>query len=75
MDDTFCCKSNRRGTQSKVPEEVAGVAFLSGGQSDFDATSHLNETNLTMENAPWPLTFSFGRALLADALTLWSVRN
>ena len=55
-----------------VPEEVAGVAFLSGGQSDIDATSHLNETNLTIGNAPWPLTFSFGRALLADALTLWS---
>lgn len=55
-----------------VPQEVAGVAFLSGGQSDIDATSHLNETNLTIGNAPWPLTFSFGRALLADALTLWS---
>ena len=55
-----------------VPEEVAGVAFLSGGQSDIDATSHLNETNLAIGNAPWPLTFSFGRALLADALSLWS---
>ncbi|MAV95187.1 MAG: fructose-bisphosphate aldolase class I [Euryarchaeota archaeon] len=55
-----------------VPQEVAGVAFLSGGQSDIDATSHLNETNLTIGNAPWPLTFSFGRALLADALSLWS---
>ena len=55
-----------------VPKEVAGVAFLSGGQSDIDATSHLNQTNLTIGNAPWPLTFSFGRALLADALSLWS---
>lgn len=55
-----------------VPQEVAGVAFLSGGQSDIDATSHLNETNLTIGSAPWPLTFSFGRALLADALSLWA---
>lgn len=55
-----------------VPQEVAGVAFLSGGQSDIDATSHLNETNLTIGSAPWPLTFSFGRALLAEALSLWS---
>lgn len=55
-----------------VPQEVAGVAFLSGGQSDIDATFHLNETNLTIGSAPWPLTFSFGRALLAEALSLWS---
>ena len=58
--------------KATVPQEVAGIAFLSGGQSDLDATSHLNEINLIIGNAPWPLTFSFGRALLADALSLWS---
>ena len=58
--------------KATVPQEVAGIAFLSGGQSDLDATSHLNEINLIIGNTPWPLTFSFGRALLADALSLWS---
>jgi len=72
VDGHSVARATAEVLKTKVPEEVAGVAFLSGGQSDFDATSHLNETNLTMENAPWPLTFSFGRALLADALTLWS---
>ena len=55
-----------------VPGEVAGIAFLSGGQSDFDATNHLNMINQISNNHPWPLTFSYGRALLADALSLWA---
>lgn len=72
VDAESVARATAEVLKEMVPEEVAGVAFLSGGQSDIDATSHLNETNLAIGNAPWPLTFSFGRALLADALSLWS---
>jgi fructose-bisphosphate aldolase class I len=56
-----------------VPAAVAGIAFLSGGQADEEATAHLNEVNLVAKagNAPWPLTFSYGRALQQAALNLW----
>jgi fructose-bisphosphate aldolase class I len=56
-----------------VPAAVAGIAFLSGGQGDLDATAHLNEINLLGQErrAPWPLTFSYGRALQHAAITLW----
>lgn len=55
-----------------VPAAVAGVAFLSGGQSEEVATSNLNEINRRATRAPWPLTFSFGRALQNRALAAWS---
>ena len=58
--------------QQNVPNEVAGIAFLSGGQSDYNATNHLNRINQIADKPPWPITFSFGRALLADALSLWA---
>jgi fructose-bisphosphate aldolase class I len=56
-----------------VPAAVAGIAFLSGGQGDEDATAHLNEINLIAgeRKAPWPLTFSYGRALQQAAISLW----
>jgi fructose-bisphosphate aldolase class I len=56
-----------------VPAAVAGIAFLSGGQGDEDATAHLNEINIVAKerNAPWTLTFSYGRALQHPALLLW----
>ena len=53
-----------------VPSEVPGVAFLSGGQSDEDATLHLNEMN--KYETDWNLTFSYGRALQQSALKAWS---
>ncbi len=53
-----------------VPTEVPGVAFLSGGQSDEDATLHLNEMN--KYETDWNLTFSYGRALQQSALKAWS---
>lgn len=56
---------------STVPDEVAGVAFLSGGQSDVLATEHLRAINARAVNAPWPLTFSFGRALQQPAIDVW----
>jgi len=54
-----------------VPAAVAGVAFLSGGQDPITATQHLNAINQLAISAPWPLTFSFGRALQDEALAAW----
>jgi fructose-bisphosphate aldolase, class I len=54
-----------------VPAAVAGIAFLSGGQSDEDATAHLNAMN-RIGGLPWHLTFSYGRALQAAPLKAWS---
>ncbi|MBN9556725.1 MAG: fructose-bisphosphate aldolase class I, partial [Alphaproteobacteria bacterium] len=48
-----------------VPPAVPGIAFLSGGQSDEDATAHLNAMNAGHPDLPWALTFSYGRALQA----------
>jgi fructose-bisphosphate aldolase, class I len=53
-----------------VPAAVAGIAFLSGGQSDEVATAHLNAIN-RLGPLPWPVTFSYGRALQAAALKAW----
>ena len=54
-----------------VPSAVGGIAFLSGGQSSVEATEHLSAMN-AMGGLPWPLTFSYGRALQADALEAWA---
>ncbi len=55
-----------RGT---VPAAIPGIVFLSGGQSEVEATANLNEINRI--GGPWPLSFSYGRALQASALTEW----
>ena len=52
-----------------VPAHVAGVVFLSGGQTPEQATTHLWQMNL--QATPWPLSYSFGRALQQEALTTW----
>ena len=57
---------------ANVPGEVPGIAFLSGGQSSDDATAHLNSMNKNNSDMPWNLTYSYGRALQADALSDWS---
>jgi fructose-bisphosphate aldolase class I len=54
-----------------VPAAVPGIAFLSGGQSDEDATAHLNAMNANYD-LPWALTFSYGRALQAAPQKAWS---
>ncbi|HLT79016.1 MAG TPA: class I fructose-bisphosphate aldolase [Ferrovibrio sp.] len=54
-----------------VPAAVPGIAFLSGGQSDEDASAHLGAMNARNPNLPWKLTFSYGRALQALPLKLW----
>jgi fructose-bisphosphate aldolase class I len=53
-----------------VPAAVPGIVFLSGGQSDEDATAHLNAMNAIGPH-PWELSFSYGRALQAPALKAW----
>src|SRR5437879_3437509 len=53
-----------------VPAALPGIVFLSGGQSDEDATAHLNAM-ARMPGLPWPLTFSFSRALQNPALKTW----
>jgi fructose-bisphosphate aldolase class I len=60
-----------RVLKSTVPASLPGVVFLSGGQSDEQATAHLNEMN-RMGPHPWPLSFSYGRAMQQAALQLWS---
>jgi fructose-bisphosphate aldolase, class I len=57
--------------KSTVPAILPGIVFLSGGQGDEDATAHLDAMNRMGPN-PWPLSFSYGRAMQAAALKLWS---
>jgi fructose-bisphosphate aldolase class I len=54
-----------------VPSSVPGIAFLSGGQSDEDATAHLSAIN-AIGGLPWAVTFSYGRALQAAPQQAWS---
>ena len=54
-----------------VPGAVPGIAFLSGGQSDEEATAHLDAMN-KIGGLPWNLTFSYGRALQAAPQKAWS---
>jgi fructose-bisphosphate aldolase class I len=60
-----------RCLKSTVPASLPGIVFLSGGQSDEAATAHLNAMN-AMGNKPWPLSFSYGRAMQSAALQLWA---
>ena len=59
-----------RCLKATVPSSVPGIAFLSGGQSDAAATENLSLMN-AMGGLPWALTFSYGRALQAAALSAW----
>ena len=59
-----------KALKATVPAAVPGIAFLSGGQSDEEATAHLSAMN-AIYDVPWKLTFSYGRALQAAALAAW----
>jgi len=61
----------RRG----VPAAVPGVVFLSGGQSEIEATKNLNAINQASALKPWVLSFSFGRALQASVLRDWAGKD
>ena len=60
-----------RVLKSCVPASVPGIAFLSGGQSDEEATAHLDAIN-KLGRLPWHVTFSYGRALQAAPQKTWS---
>ena len=63
-----------RVLKSCVPAAVPGIAFLSGGQSDEEATAHLDAIN-RIGGLPWRVTFSYGRALQAAPQKAWSGKS
>lgn len=63
-----CIKEN-------VPANLAGVVFLSGGQSDEKSTIHLNLMHQLRESLPWPLSFSYGRGIQQPALKTWAANR
>ena len=64
-----------RVLEACVPAAVPGIAFLSGGQSDEEATAHLDAINRIAGGCPWRLTFSYGRALQAAPQKAWSGKS
>ena len=60
-----------RCLKASVPTLLPGIVFLSGGQTDEQSTAHLNAMN-QMGPHPWPLSFSYGRAMQQAALQVWS---
>jgi fructose-bisphosphate aldolase class I len=70
VDDGIIAEATLRTLRAHVPVEVPGIVFLSGGMSDEQATSRLNEIN-RLGDAPWEISFSYGRALQQRPLTVW----
>jgi len=54
-----------------VPAAVPGIVFLSGGQTDLQATAHLNAMNSMYQGLPWELSFSYARALQGQPMEIW----
>ena len=65
-------KATLRVFRRTVPAAVPGIVFLSGGQSDEQATAHLSAMNALSDSPPWQLSFSYGRALQAAPLKAWA---
>jgi len=61
--------------QRGVPAAVPGIVFLSGGQSEIDASINLNAINQYPGKKPWKLSFSYGRALQASVLKAWQGKD
>jgi len=57
--------------RNHVPVAVPGIVFLSGGQSDVEATVNLNQMNKSYRDLPWQVSFSYGRALQAAPQAAW----
>jgi fructose-bisphosphate aldolase class I len=70
VDDATIGEVTLRTLKAHVPDEVPGIVFLSGGMTDEEATSRLNEIN-RMGGGPWAISFSYGRALQAQPLKVW----
>ena len=64
-----------RALLGSVSQEVPGIAFLSGGLSDEDATTYLNVMNQNYTDLPWNLTFSFGRGLQREPLKVFAQKD
>ena len=65
LSEVFCAH-----WKTAVPPAVSGIVFLSGGQTDEAATVHLDAMN-KIGGTPWPLSFSYGRALQTPSLKAW----
>ena len=74
-DSKMIASSTIKCLSENVPQDVPGIAFLSGGQSDDDATNNSNEMNIQSQDNNWKLTFSYGRALQQAAMTFWSGKD
>ena len=70
VDDATIAEATLRTLKAHVPEEVPGIVFLSGGMTDEEATSRLNEIN-RRGGGPTAISFSYGRALQAQPLKAW----
>jgi len=64
-----------RTLQRTVPAAVPGIVFLSGGQSEIEATTNLNAINQVPGKKPWTLSFSYGRALQASVIQRWAGKH
>merc|ERR1719287_33040 len=64
----------KESPEKVAPAAMPGVTFLSGGQSEEEATVHINAMNV-YRTSPWALTFSFGRALQASVLKKWGGKD
>lgn len=64
-------EATARTLKAAVPAETAGIVFLSGGQSAQQATANLNAIAKFKDQVPWPMTFSYARALQGSALEIW----
>ena len=70
-DDGAVADATLRTLRAHVPEAVPGIVFLSGGMTDEEATSRLNEIN-RIGGGPWEISFSYGRALQQRPLSVWA---
>ena len=71
IDNSKVAEMTIKCLEESVPSEVPGIAFLSGGQSELEATKNLNEIN-KLNNTNFIMTYSYGRALQQSALKHWS---
>jgi fructose-bisphosphate aldolase, class I len=71
VDDATIAEATLRVLKANVPQDVPGIVFLSGGMTDEQATSRLNEIN-RLDDAPWEISFSYGRALQQPTLKAWA---
>ncbi len=71
-DTKMVAEQTVRCLLNTVPAAVPGITFLSGGQTDAEASEHLNAMNSLGVQLPWTLTFSYGRALQQTAMQVWN---